>query len=110
MFAGQISWQARQVVQDQRTSSRDRFDRGSPPGLVKAASPICWTTFMGESGLSVPQAGQRSWQRLQEVQASASKMSFQVRSVTCAAPNCSAPSSSRSMVAMLPLGARSVKR
>jgi len=31
---------------------------------------------MGESGLSVAQAGQRSWQRLQAVQASASKDVF----------------------------------
>ena len=52
MLAGQISWQARQVVQDQRASWLTvsiRFASGVP----KATSPICWTTFIGESGLSV---------------------------------------------------------
>ena len=41
-------------------------------GSPKATSPTCRTTFMGERGFWVAQAGQRSWQRLHFVQASAS--------------------------------------
>ena len=52
MLAGQISWQARQVVQAQRTSSAHRLDQVARRGRPSASSPICWTTFMGESGLS----------------------------------------------------------
>ena len=79
-------------------------------GSAKATSPICCTTFMGERGLSVAQAGQRSWHLLQLVQASASKISFQVRSATFAAPYCSTLSSSRLMVAIVPLGESSLNR
>ena len=83
--AGQISWQARQVVQDQRASLVTVSIRLAS-GLLKATSPICLITFMGESGLSVLWAGQRSWQRLHLVQASVSKISFQVRSLICRRP------------------------
>src|SRR5512141_1118653 len=83
--AGHISWQARQVVHDQSTSVVTVSTRLAW-GLVNATSPICCTTFMGERGFSVDQAGQRSWHRLQLVQASASKISFQERSATLSTP------------------------
>ena len=65
---------------------------------------------MGDSGLPVVKAGQRSWQRLHRVQASASKMSFQRRSVTSLAPNFSVDSSSRLMEVSLPVGPRSARK
>ncbi len=83
MEAGQMSWQARQVVQAQMTS-RPMVSIRLAAGSVKAISPIWLTSRIGDSGLPVVKAGQRSWQRLHRVQASASKMSFQRRSVTLA--------------------------
>ncbi len=104
-----MSWQARQVVQAQMTS-RPMVSTRLAAGSVKAVSPIWLTSRMGDNGLPVAKAGQRSWQRLHRVQASASKRSFQRRSAISLAPNFSVDSSSRLMEVSLPVGPRSARK
>ena len=94
MFTGQISSQARQVTQANTSSGRTRSKRWPSPSSMAsvdtgpetptteaATSPVLSTISLGSRGLPVMLAGHTEVHRPQMVQASVSKICFQVRSV-----------------------------